>query len=154
MGSFDWGLELVLVGLLAVTLVHAVRLERALRLLRNDRVALGDAIAGFDNSARLAEEGISRLHSTSAETARLLSQKLDQGVGLKDDLAFLVERGEILADKLDGLIRAGRPIVQAEPVAAFASVSPAAAVAPPQAPDPKVRSKAERDLLLALRSAQ
>ncbi len=157
MGSFDWGLELVLVGLLAVTLVHAIRLERSLRLLRNDRAALGDAIAGFDDSARLAEAGISRLHSTSAETAQLLSQKLDQGVALKDDLIFLAERGETLADRLDGLIRAARPITQAEPAAnlAVALLDPATAAAPsPQALGPKVRSKAERDLLLALQSVQ
>ena len=154
MGSFDWGLELVLVGLLAVTLVHAIRLERALRLLRSDRAALGDAIAGFDDSARQAEAGIGRLHSVSAETAHLLGQRLEKGVSLKDDLTFLIERGESLADRLDGLVRSGRPIAQAATAAA-----PAVAPAPPAVSSagpatPPMRSKAERDLLLALQSAQ
>ena len=152
MGSFDWGLELVLVGLLAVTLVHAIRLERALRLLRNDRAALGDAIAGFDDSARQAEAGIGRLHSVSAETAQLLGQRVEQGGSLRDDLAFLIERGETLADRLDGLIRSGRPIAQAAPAVVPAPMPPA--VAPAPAASPPVRSKAERDLLLALQSAQ
>lgn len=147
MGSFDWGLELVLVGLLAVTLVHAVRLERALRLLRTDRAALGDAIAGFDDSARQAEAGIGKLHSASADTAHALTQCLEKGSSLKDDLAFLIERGESLADRLDALVRAGRPIAQS--VAPAVSQSQAAT-----SPVPKVRSKAERDLLIALRAAQ
>ena len=154
MGSFDWGLELVLVGLLLVTLVHAIRLERALRLLRSDRAALGDAIAGFDDNARQAEAGIGRLHTASAETARLLTQRVEQGGSLKDDLAFLIERGESLADRLDGLIRSSRPLAQTA-----AAAMPAVAATPPPASMPgiataTVRSKAERDLLLALQSAQ
>ncbi len=153
MGSFDWGLELVLVGLLAVTLVHAIRLERALRLLRSDRAALGDAIAGFDDSARQAEAGIGRLHSVSTETAQLLSRRVEQGGSLRDDLTFLIERGGSLADRLDGLIRSGRPIAQAAPSVVPAPV-PALAAAPTSENMPPIRSKAERDLLLALQSAQ
>ena len=154
MGSFDWGLELVLVGLLAVTLVHAIRLERALRLLRSDRAALGDAIAGFDDSARQAEAGIGRLHSVSAETAHLLGQRLEKGVSLKDDLAFLIERGESLADQLDGLVRSGRPMAQSAGSMMPALVTPPAPMPAPSAASPAMRSKAERDLLLALQSAQ
>ena len=101
MGSFDWGLELILVVLLAVTLVHAVRLERALRSLRTDRAALGNAIAGFDDSARQAEAGIGRLHSASTNTANVLTQCLNKGTSLQDDLTFLIDRGEALADRLD-----------------------------------------------------
>jgi hypothetical protein len=148
MGNIDWVLELVLVALLGVTLVHAVRLERALRILRQDRTALGEAIAGFDDSARQAETGIAQLQSATAESAQLLGRRLDQGTTLKDDLAFLLERGETLADRLDGLVRTGRTIT--------APPSPAPAPTPAFAaePVPKVRSQAERELLAALRGAQ
>ena len=47
MGDIDWILEIVLVGLLGVTLVHAIRLERALRALRQDRAAFGEADRRF-----------------------------------------------------------------------------------------------------------
>lgn len=154
MGSFDWGLELILVGLLAVTLVHAIRLERALRLLRSDRAALGDAIAGFDDSARQAEAGIGRLHSTSTETAQLLAQRLEQGGSLRDDLAFLIERGETLADRLDGLVRLGRPLARTNPTPMPALPAPPSAPPATGAATPTMRSKAERDLHLALQNAQ
>jgi hypothetical protein len=144
MGSFDWILELGLVGLLGVTLVHAIRLERALKALRQDRTALGEAIAGFDDSARQAEAGINRLQTAASESAHTLGQRIEQGSSLRDDLQFLIDRGTTVADRLDLLVRATRN--------APASAAPPAASAPTSA-EPKVRSQAERELLLALRGA-
>jgi hypothetical protein len=144
MGNIDLLLEFVLVALLGVTLVHAIRLERALKSLRQDRNALGDAIAGFDDSTRQAEAGISRLHAAAAESAQSLGQRLEQAVSLKDDLQFLTDRGTTVADRLDLLVRATR-----SPPAA-----PAPTPSPPPSSEPKVRSQAERELLLALRGAQ
>lgn len=151
MGSFDWGLELILVVLLVVTLVHAVRLERALRSLRADRAALGNAIAGFDDSARQAEAGIGQLHSASASTANVLTQCLNKGASLQDDLAFLINRGETLADRLDALVRGGQQLAQATPAVL---VTPVPALQPEAVAALKIRSKAERDLLIALQAAQ
>ena len=48
----EWLLELALVALLAATLFHAVRLERALGVLKRDRVELQELIAGFNASTR------------------------------------------------------------------------------------------------------
>ncbi len=144
MGNIDWILEVVLVGLLGVTLVHAIRLERALGSLRQDRNALGDAIAGFDDSTRQAEAGITRLHAAASESAHVLGQRLEHGASLRDDLQFLIDRGTTVADRLDTLVRATR------------SPSGGAMPAPSAqaAAEPKVRSQAERELLMALRGAQ
>jgi hypothetical protein len=149
MADLDWMLELVLVGLLGLTMVHAIRLERALRTLRTDRAAFGEAIAGFDNSTRQAELGIGRLQAAAAESAQTITRRVEQAASLKDDLAFLTERGEGLADRLDALVRAART---AAPAASIADTRPAPPLA--EAAAPKVRSQAERDLLLALRRAQ
>lgn len=157
MGSIDWVLEAALVGLLVVTLVHAIRLERALHSLRQDRSALGDAIAGFDSSAKQAEAGIGLLQSAAAEAAHLLGQRLEHGLSLKDDLQLLIDRGEAVADRLDGLVRACRGIGAAPSPTLIQTTASASKSAPQQArsePMPKVRSQAERDLLLALRAAQ
>lgn len=148
MGGMDWLLECVLIVVLGLTLVHAVRLERALGGLRRDRTALGDAVAGFDSSARQAEAGLDKLHSITQETALQLARKLEGAAVLKDDLAFLAERGEHLADRLEQLVRAGRAI---EPAHAREVVGAAARVDPEL---PRPRSKAERDLLQALRVAR
>ncbi len=151
MANMDWVLELVLVGLLVVTLVHAVRLERALRSVRSDRAALGEAISGFDASARQAELGVNRMQAIAAEAGELIGKRVDRAATLKDDLLFLTERGEALADRLETAVRSAKAIAPAAaPVAAEVR-----ALAPVQPePQAKVRSQAERDLLLALRSAQ
>ena len=148
MGGMDVLLEGVLIVLLVLTLVHAVRLERALGGLRRDRAALGEAVAGFDSSARQAEAGLDKLHSMSQDTALHLARKLEGAAVLKDDLAFLADRGEHLADRLEQLVRAGRAIDPSHPRELVSAV----ARADPEQPRP--RSKSERDLLQALRVAR
>ena len=66
----EWILELALVALLAATLFHAVRLERALGVLKRDRAALQELIAGFNASTRQAELGIERLRAAADGAGR------------------------------------------------------------------------------------
>ena len=136
MGLIEMGMDLLLVVLLAVTLVHAIRLQRAISQLRAQRGGLDEAVAGFDNGARQAEASLARLR----ESAYRLDSEIRQAAGLKDDLALLSERGGQLADRLESLVRAAR------------TQGPERAPAAP--PAAAVRSQAERDLLLALRGGR
>lgn len=144
MSHAQLGLELVLVALLAATLVHALRLERALGVLKRDRAALEELVAGFNASTKQAESGVSRLREAADGAGRHLARQIEQVRRVEGDLGFLIERGEGLADRLDPLIRAARPLTApATPAAAPASVE-----------EPRLRSQAERDLLKALRLAR
>lgn len=126
--------EIALMGLLMVTLVYAVRLERALGRLRVDRSAMQDAVLGFDAGARQAEVGVGRLR----EVADQLGGTMGQATALRDDLAFLHERGERLADRLDTLVRAARAVETEPPEVAVRGAGSS------------LRSRAERSLLVAL----
>ena len=55
MGGMQLVLEVVLLGLLAATLFHAMRLERALGVLKRDRATLEALVSGFNESTRQAE---------------------------------------------------------------------------------------------------
>ena len=134
------GLDLLLVVLLGVTLVHAIRLQRAIGQLRAQRGGLDDAVAGFDHGARQAEASLARLR----DTAHRLDTEIRQAASLKDDLAFLSERGGQLADRLESLVRSAR----SQGAERGQTQAPSAATASP------VRSQAERDLLLALRGGR
>ena len=135
MPGMQWLLEIVLMALLAATLFHAVRLERALGVLKRDRAVLEELVAGFNASTRQAEAGIERLRAAADGAGRQLAHQIVTGSALKDDLAFLGERGERLADRLDDQLRSARPVL-----------------AEADANDmPRQRSQAERDLLKALR---
>jgi hypothetical protein len=70
-----------------------------------------------------------------------MAEKLAVAEPLRDDLRYLVERAEALADRLEALVRQGRPLV------------PEPGAAAPVGTRPEVggsQSQAERDLLRAL----
>jgi hypothetical protein len=141
----EWILDAVLAVLLVATLFHAVRLERALGVLKRDRAALQGLVDDFNASTHQAEAGIEQLRAAADGAGRQMARQIDTVGRLKDDLAFLLERGERLADRLDAQIRAGRPLT-AEPL------RPVPVADDPETP--RVRSQAERDLLKALRMAR
>lgn len=149
MGGMQWLLELALVVLLAATLFHALRLERALGVLKRDRTTLERLVAGFNDSTRQAEAGINRLHAAADGAGRQVAKVSEAAIGLKQDLAFLIDRGERVADRLEALVRAGRPLVAEAPRLVPSPTEPAEAAEPP-----RVQSQAERDLLKALRMAR
>jgi hypothetical protein len=146
MTGMEWILELALVALLAATLFHAVRLERALGVLKRDRVQLQELIEGFNASTHQAEHGIERLRTAVDGAGQQIARQVDAALLLKDDLTLLTDRGDRLADRLDALVRAGRPLASAPPRLTV--------VTDADSTEPRVRSQAERDLLKALRMAR
>ncbi len=148
----EWALEIALIFLLAATLFHALRLERALGMLKRDRASLEELIEGFNSSTRQAEQGIDRLRSTAEGAGRQIARHIEIASGLKDDLMFLNERGGKLADRLDGQVRAARSAVP-EPWSDRAPMAKNSMAEPENAEEamPRLRSQAERDLLKALR---
>lgn len=155
----EWIIELILVAMLAATLFHAVRLERALGVLKRDRATLEALVAGFNASTTQAENGIERLRATADGAGRQIARQAEAATALKDDLAFLMERGERLADRMDSLVRSARPLVNDTGARPPSGMFPPTAADPaePTRPDPvepRVRSQAERDLLKALRMAR
>ena len=157
-------LDLFVAALLVTTIAFALILNKRLGKLRGDREALEKLAATFGESTLRAEEGIKTLQ----QTTDVLQQNLDQAQALKDDLAFLIERGDRAADNLEDLVRATRDRVggapekkpqsrpQPQPEAAAAdeegSLRATRDTSAPADEDDE-RSEAERDLLKAIRSA-
>ena len=159
MGGIDLAVEMTLIVLLGMTLLYAMRLQRALSGLRHDRAALQQAVEGFDSGTRHAEAELARMREAAAQ----LGAQLGHAAALRDDLAFLSERGETLADRLDALVRAGRNLELRPPAPVLALSAPAGPTinAEPQGLQqlsnqlaPRVRSQAERMLLAALQARQ
>jgi hypothetical protein len=155
MGSAQVLLEAALVLLLGATLFHAVRLERALGVLKRDRAVLEALVAGFNDSTRQAEIGVERLRATSEGAGRQIARQIEQAQRLKDDLHFLTERGDKLAERLEVGVRSARMFADNNAMAnAMPAASLVAAVPVGAEPAPRLRSEAERDLLRALRAAR
>ena len=147
----EWLLEIVLVLMLATTIFHAFRLERALGVLKRDRAALEILVSGFNQSTRAAEQGIERLHEAADGAGRQVDRQITAANRLKDDLQFLNDRGERVADRLEAQLRTARPLdTPRVPMAVESIPAPVEEAAPPA----RLQSQAERDLMKALRLAR
>jgi hypothetical protein len=142
-----YGLDIALILLLAATLFHALRLERALGMLKRDRAELEPLIASFNASTRQAEAGVERLRHAADGAGQQIARRIETATTLRDDLTYLAERGEALADRLDALVRAARPLATEAPHLSVVGRGDGSA-------QPRARSQAERDLLKALRMAR
>jgi hypothetical protein len=143
----EWGLQLAVLVLLGAAIPFAIRLERALREIRKDRAAMETSAQGLSEAAGAAESAILRLRATAELAGRQVQERVTTAEPLRDDLRFLIERAETLADRLESLVRAGRPMAGHEPPPAPAATRPPRE--PPSDAGP-LRSQAERDLLRAL----
>jgi hypothetical protein len=152
----EWALDLTLIVLLAATLFHALRLERALGVLKRDRGALEELVGAFNASTQMAEQGIDRLRKSADGAGRQITLQIDLANGLKNDLIFLTERGERLADRMETLIRSGRRADATVPAAhaPLTLVTQAQQTELSEDAPVRLRSQAERDLLKALKQAR
>jgi hypothetical protein len=135
MTTLEWAVQGVLIALLLVALPVGWRLERRIAALRRDGGAFERGAAGVAEATGAAEAALARLRATAEAAGRGVAERVAAAEPLREDLRFLTERAEAIADRLDGLVRASRG--EATP--------PGATTA---------RSEAERDLLRALRGGR
>ena len=100
--------ELLLVGMLAMMIYYAWRLNEKLSDLRNDKFELEKLLTTFATSTERAEDSILRLKSKASETVEVLEEKVVKAVTLRDELSFMVERANEMADRLESAINNGR----------------------------------------------
>jgi len=91
-------------------------------------------IKTFADATMRADDNIGRLRATAEE----LQQRIDAAKSVSEDLAFMSDRGEGLADRLEGAVRTSR-----DKASAVETV-----------PQDETKSEAERTLLKALQSAR
>lgn len=99
--TLDIALDIVLAVLLAATIWCAVSLNRRLGALRRDRSELASLAGDFAAATERAGDSVGQL----AENAEDLQSRVDAARSVADDLAFLMDRGEKTADKLEKLAR-------------------------------------------------
>lgn len=104
-------LDFLVAILLIVTIAFAFVLNKRLGKLRGDRKAFEKLAETFGDSTSRAEEGINALH----QTTNVLQERLDKAQSLKDDLTFMIERGDRTADNLERLVRATRDAAASDP---------------------------------------
>jgi uncharacterized protein DUF6468 len=165
--------DVVVAVLLVSVIAYAMVLNRRLGALRADRHQFEGIIRSLQDTSMRAEAGIAQLKTAAEQSGRQLQQKVELGQALREDLSYMIDRGNGLADRLEGAIRSGRDDTRgmpAEPAAETPATpgnrlrdllrridasAPPGAAAPPVADEAAPRiagfpSRAERDLRRAL----
>lgn len=92
----------VVAALLIATIVYAVMLNRQLSRLRDGHAELADYIKGLNDATANAEAAVRGLRKAAGETGEQLQRAVDKGAALRDELQFMLETGNALADRLGG----------------------------------------------------
>lgn len=122
----DTIMDLAIILLLVPTIVYAVILNRRLSALRNSRDELAKVVGSFNEATMRAEAGIPKLKKATLDANNALQERVEKAHALRDDLAFMIERAEEMADRLDGSIKVGRATEASQaPVAPVATARPA-----------------------------
>jgi hypothetical protein len=99
-------LDAIIAGLLTVTCTYCFRLNRRIASFRNAKNELDHMIRSFDGAIRQAYESIAVLKENSSDKNMQLIRDMEKVRFLANDLAYLVEKGEKLADTLETSVRA------------------------------------------------
>lgn len=106
--SLDTILNLIVAALLVGTMIFAYVLNNRLKKLRSNKEEVDSAILRFDQSVTRAEETIVFLRDVSGKSYTSLSETVQKAQALRDEISFMLERGEGLAQSLDDKIRMTR----------------------------------------------
>ena len=143
----DLLINLIVIALLIPAIIYVYRLDKNLTLMRQNQNALLKLIEALNEATYKAENSIPKLKSVTENTGNDLKEVVDNAKELKDDLMFINERADNLADRLEGAIKNSRQIK--EPARSFATATEKENEVS-EAHDQ--RSEAEMELLKALRS--
>lgn len=165
--------EIVVAVLLLVTMGISLILNRRLGNLRANQDEMRRLIGDFDKALAKARVGMSELKSASAAADTAHEERMKQARTLRDELGFMVETADRLADRLAGEASGNRAARQQraappagaareraeEPAKTQAPVTPFPTRKPPLESGAREfrlepRSEAERELLMALRQAR
>ncbi len=106
-------LDAIIAVLLVTTIGYAVVLNRKLGALRSAKSEMEALVARFAESSDKVGSGIESLKDEAKELGVVLQDRMDAARGPADELAFLIERGSGLADRLDAAVGAARAITSA-----------------------------------------
>lgn len=156
MDSLELLVNLVIIALLIPTIIYAYRLNKNLDTLRQNQNSLAKLVSALNDATFKAENSIPKLKSVTEHSSEGLKEVVDNAKELKDDLLFINERADNLADRLEHVISGSRSIKD-EPAVKSAGLKDKNAYIPAESPADKFeiedsRSEAELELLKALRS--
>ncbi len=145
MDSLELIINLLIIVLLVPTIIYAYKLNKNLTILRENQNSLSRLISSLNDATLKAENSIPKLKSVTEVSSQNLLDVVDNAKSLKEDLTFINERADNLADRLENVIHDGRSLKNASATNQNTTTSSVET-------KENDRSVAEMELLKALRS--
>jgi biopolymer transport protein ExbB/TolQ len=146
-------LDIVVIILLATSIISMIVINRRLNQLRENRDELPRLLIAFNDATARAEAGIPKLRRAIEDAQTQLQEKVDKAQILRDDLAFMIERADKIANQLEGAVRQARDdIKQASTFSQTVNSEIVSDTIPSEVPYNEAKSEAERELLQALQA--
>ena len=99
--TFGLIVELALTGLLAVTLIYCIVLERRLAAVRRGQEGLKSTIGELNTAITNAGASMRALKATASGAADTLDERLARARSVIDELSLLTASGERIAERFD-----------------------------------------------------
>ncbi len=100
--------NLMIVGLLMATISYCWVLNKRIKMFQDGKSELANLLKYFDESTSRASETIVALQSASKKIGETIQVRIDKANYLMDDLAFMMEKGNRLADQLEANLAVNR----------------------------------------------
>ena len=98
-------MDIFIAILLISAIGYGIMLNRRIMALRRDQKSLEKLAINFQTATKRAEASIGKLKLTAQKSADIMNSGTEKAVGISDDLNFLIDRGQKLADHLEGCVR-------------------------------------------------
>ncbi|MFH1158856.1 MAG: DUF6468 domain-containing protein [Pseudomonadota bacterium] len=134
--------DIALLTVLGVTVFYCFRLSRQFTLMRADRTAFETLIRSLNVASAKADASIRSFRETAVGSGDALQDKINRSRALSDELEIMIQAGDNLANRLQSLAEKSRRAVTGEDGAEATK------------PDIQPRTRAEKDLLEALKAKQ
>jgi hypothetical protein len=106
--DYKLALDVLVAILLVATIIYAYLLNLRLEQLRSNRDELAKLVAAFNEATARAESGIPKLRQATEDAGTAVQERVEKAQLLRDDLAFMIERADSLATRLEETIRTAR----------------------------------------------
>lgn len=134
-GNFGLVIELMVVGLLCVTIGYCILLDKRLRAVRQDEAVMRKTVVELSAATERAERAIDSLRHTLGDCDRTLAERLRVAERYTADLEDQIRTGDEVLGRISRIVSSA---VEAPGAAPLASVAPAPA-AMQQRPASRIR---------------
>ena len=110
MKNLEFIVDIVIIALLIPTIIYAYNLNKSLNMLRQNQKSMAQLISALNEATFKAENSIPKLKSVTEHSSEGLKEVVDNAKELKNDLLFINERADSLADRLENVISSSRNI--------------------------------------------